>query len=344
VFADGRIWIGGVIRLIGLFVPGFLEPWVNTYADNAFYFLVLAVMIWVAMRFSSSWELRLRDRARRVWRQATNIGGPPGDTAPPTRLQRFRNAVAYQRGLQRLKWQLLPFAVVVLTAVLGAWLLGGALTQTALPLLESGRWLCPSAGSDLPEITDARLDFSARRLCHAVGGRVVEGQRYVVTFEVGAEWRDSSHAATPKGLDAGDIGLFGYLGVPLRRVVNARYLQPAIEIRRPKARFGLNAVYIYPLELELQGGDRLVYRGEFEAARDGELLLFANDAVLLGDLPFFYERSPGFGKAARGNAGTACVAVRRSDIAADRPGLSRSDECGTLAQRATSGALTGEGR
>src|SRR6185295_14082068 len=83
VLGDGRNWIGGLIRLISLFLPGFLEPWVNTYADNAFYFLLLAGAIVGVLKYSSSRELRLRDRARHIWRQAVTVGGPPCDVPQP---------------------------------------------------------------------------------------------------------------------------------------------------------------------------------------------------------------------------------------------------------------------
>ena len=315
LLADGRTWIGGIIRLISLFVPGFLESWVNTYADNAFYFLILAALILGAMRYSSSCELRLRDRARHIWREATSIGGPPCDVAPPTGLQRFRNGLRYQRGVQTLKWQLLPnFVVAVVMLAMGVWVLAGTFTQMTLPLLESRSNLCASSGDNLPELTARRIDFSTRKTCEPVGASVVKGTRYLVTFEVKDEWRDSSYSTSPLGLPGGEMAWgAGYFGVPFRRIIKARYLQPAIEIRRPRGRFGFHVVHIYPLDLTQQGDTRVVYRGEFEAAQTGELLLFANDAVWPLDVRFFYERSGSKGN--KGNAGTACVTVQRADIA-----------------------------
>ena len=317
LLADGRTWIGGVIRMISLVLPDFAGPWVDTYADNALYFLVLLAAILGVMRYSSSSELRLRDRARHVWQQATTVGAQPAPAPEPSALQRFRNSRRYQRGLQIFKWKVLPDLVVApLIALLGVWLAAGAVTQATLPFFESRNDLCASAGGSLPELTTARLAFSPRETCHAVGARVVEGQRYRVTFEVVDEWKDSSYSASPAGLPAGAMKWgMGYLGVPFRRVIKAHYLQPAIEIRHPRSLAGFNAVHIYPLPLEQQGDAQVVYRGEFEAEHDGELLLFANDAVLPFDLRYFYERSGGSGGAMRGNRGIACVTVERTDLA-----------------------------
>jgi hypothetical protein len=126
------------------------------------------------------------------------------------------------------------------------------------------------------------------------------------------EWQDSSYKTTPLGLEAGEMKWgVGFLGVPFRRVIRAKYLQPAIEIRQSRTWFGLNFVHIYPLELEQQGDTRVVYRGRFTARRDGELLLFANDGVLPFRRTYFYEDSG----TPKGNKGTACVTLQRSDLA-----------------------------
>jgi uncharacterized protein (DUF2235 family) len=344
VLGDGRNWIGGLIRLISLFLPGFLEPWVNTYADNAFYFLVLAGAVVAVRKYSSSRELQLRDRARHVWRQAVRVGGPPCDAPTQTRLQRFRNDPRYQRFVQNVKWRILPDGVILtVTVALGVWLLAGAATQIALSFLETGTRLCAPAGPDVPELTATRIDFSTRQTCVPAGVRVVRGQRYTVAFEVVEEWRDGRNKTMPLGLEAGEMHWgFGYLCVPFRRVIKARYLQPAIEIRQPRKVFGLNFVHIYPLELAQQGDSGLVYRGSFEAKRDGELLLFANDGVWLFDLPYFYERSG----EPRGNAGTACVTLQRADFATTTPSAGMSDSCAKADRRAAEAeaALSGKGQ
>ena len=75
-------------------------------------------------------------------------------------------------------------------------------------------------------------DFLTRNVCSESFGRVVEEQRYVVTFDVVDPWYDSTLATNPEGLGVGDFpwGL-GYLAAPFRRVIDARYLQPCPRIR-----------------------------------------------------------------------------------------------------------------
>jgi hypothetical protein len=308
---------------------------VNTYADNAFYFLILVAAILGLLRYSSSCELRLRDRARHTWHQATLIGSAPCDTAAPTRLQKFRTAPSYQRGAQTFKWKVLPdFVVAPLITLAGFWLLGGAVTQVALPFLESRSRLCASAGRDLPELIAKQVYFSTRQPCQPVGARVSRGKRYMATFEVIEKWRDGGYSTSPIGLGAGQMRWgAGYLGVPFRRVIKAKYLEPAYEIRHSRGFFGFTAVHIYPLKLEQQGDEQVVYRGEFEAEDDGELLLFANDAVLPFDLRYFYESSGGSGGVDRGNGGTACVTVQRTDVSADPEFLAGAPECASATRR-----------
>jgi uncharacterized protein (DUF2235 family) len=322
LLADGRTWIGGVIRIVGLALPGFLESWVNTYADNAFYFLILAIAIAVLLTVGTRLERKMRDQGRGIWRCAVGGSAPPA--APASWLQRLRNGRTYQRRIQVMKWTLLPnFVVAPLMVLFLLWLAAGIYTQARLPGLEKGKRLCPPVGGPVPDLEINRLDFSTRATCHNVGARIVKGERYVVTFEVVEPWRDGSQKASPMGLAAADLpwGL-GYFGVPFRRVVNASYLQPTIQIRPEKRRLQLfNDVHIYPLEVSQQGDSGTTYRAEFVADETGELSIFANDAVLpfrsdiMGkyNVRYFYEHS-GSKEGERGNAGTACVTVERSDL------------------------------
>ena len=319
LLADGRTWIGGIIRLISLLLPDFAEPWIDTYADNALYFLALGAVILALMRYSSSRELRLRDKARRIWSSATSANPSVLPSVTPSALQRFRNSRRYQQAVQTFKWNVLPDCVVApLIALTGLWVAGGAITQVSLPFLESRNDLCASAGANLPELHAIRLSFSTRESCRSAGARVTRGKKYTVSFEVIDPWRDGSYSSSPLGLGAGDMRWgAGYLGVPFRRVIKANYLQPAIEVRHPRVLAGFNAVHIYPLELTQQGDGQVLYRGEFEAEDDGELLLFANDAIVPFALKYFYERSGGSSGENQGNRGTACVTVTRSDFVGD---------------------------
>jgi hypothetical protein len=160
---------------------------------------------------------------------------------------------------------------------------------------------------------------------------VTKKGHYVVTLDVVKQWKDGSLAASPLGLKASDYRLgLGYLGVPLRRVVDAAYLQPIVEIRPAGVGgwFG-KAVRIDMLNVSNQGDSPNLYRGEFEASKDGELFVFVNDAMLPPlpssilpdyDYSYFYKKSGGPSEDERGNHGTACLTVEAAEVAGEPMG------------------------
>lgn len=313
LLADGRTWIGGLIRMVAVVTPEFLDPLIDTMANNSFYFLALALLTLLFLRRSRSLEMRLRDRARAIWAQSLKVDGPLPAARNGGLSRSIRTSKTYRRPMRFLKWTLLPALSALLIAVAFLWLLLAVYTQLRLPDLEQGNALCGSTGARGP-LEVRRFDFSPGKPCHSVGVTVERRQRYIVDIEVTEPWSDGGEPATPAGLAAGDLGLGGYAGVPFRRVLTANYLQPILEIRRgPGALQWGNRVHIQPLEMTQQGDSPTIWRGEFDAPRNGELMLFANEAVLpfrkakTYDVGFFY-RDRRFG-----NRGQACVTIRRAD-------------------------------
>ncbi len=308
---DGRTWIDAPLRVVGALLPAVFRTWVDTFAQNPFYFLILVGLIVGVMQYGASCELRLRDRARRIWRQAVTVDGPPPDPAEPNRIQSLRNSPAYQRLVQTFKWHVLPdWVFLPLIVVTASWLAAAGATQAYLPWMEGDATLCTSAGDRVTDLVHHDGRFATEWTCHATQRRVVKNRRYRVTFRIektDEAWFDGSHAASPLGLRAGDLGLVGYLGTPFRRVIEANYLQPVIEIRRPPARWRFDSLHMSPLTLaEKEPG---VFVGEFQASHDGELFVFANDAVLPWWPRYFYLDQPGH------NDGTATLRIDRLEEA-----------------------------
>jgi hypothetical protein len=149
--------------------------------------------------------------------------------------------------------------------------------------------------------------FEPSSLCHPVGMTVAKNRRYRVELSVEQPWFDGSHATNPRGLRARDLGFAGILGGPFRRVIEANFLQPVIEIRHGSRPWPLDKVHIDPLEVtEQQPG---LFAGEFKAPQDGELFVFANDAVMLPNLSYFYAQRPGL------NTGSARLRIARLEEA-----------------------------
>ena len=110
LLTDGRTWIGGVIRLLTVVLPSFAGEWVEVYADNPFYFLLLAGVIWLLLAFGTRMERRAS--RRRPAGVAARTGGCGRRGASPSWLQTFRNSRRYQRFVQGFKWYFLPDWVV----------------------------------------------------------------------------------------------------------------------------------------------------------------------------------------------------------------------------------------
>ena len=345
VLHDGRTGIGGVIRLLSLILPGFAGKWVETYADNPFYFLLLAAIVFAFFRLGTRLERTLRDKARRVWKAAIEDGTLP--EPGPSRIQAFRNSRGYQRFIQFFKWYFLPnWVVAPLLVLLGLWIAAAVFVQTRLPFLENDTFLCQPSPGTVADITTVRGDFLTRDICSKSFGRVVEDQRYVFTFDVVDPWSDSIFPTSPEGIAMGDRW-WTYLGAPFRRVLAARYLQPVVEVRPIGEKRNWHKVQIFPLPLRAVGDSVTLYRAEFVFPRSGELFLFANDAMIplkssvwgTRNYRYFYETSGAADKngvVQPGNLGSACVTVERVSITEPPIGAPPAGSiCGRAAERNT---------
>jgi uncharacterized protein (DUF2235 family) len=331
-FTDGRAWIGSVVNGLGAILPSFARPLTETYSRHPFYFMTLALLIVALLVTGTYLERVLRDRSRRLWWSAFESDAGEQQGALTSWLRRWRDRAGYQRSWQVFKWHVMPNLLGPVMLVL---LLFGGLsiyTQARLSMLERGDDLCqPSDPANLRPLLRAVSEFRTNRLCNTTGASVEETVRYAITFSVTAPWSDGrmppAAQATPAGADATMRNL---AGIPLRRVMTARYLQPLIEIRPPPREQGIFPnVYIFPLSLtEIRPGAN-IYRAEFTAVRSGELMLFANDAVMPFEVgrfgrDYFYTQSAG-----GGNFGSACVTIERLDLTdAERQEADKIPACG----------------
>ena len=338
-FTDSRSWIGSVINSFGAVLPDFTGRWLDTYSRYPFYFLVFVAVVVALLALGTLVERVLRDRIRRLWWIAIDSATKP--LSPPARtgwrrlaaaigagLRRLRDNIVYQGVWRALKWHLVPNILGSLMLLL---LIFGGLatyTQARLTALERGNELCrPVPPAQLQRLVKARIDFATRNLCNATAVTVERGTRYAISFIVTERWVDGAPTrtrppTTPLGQSARSLATIA--AIPLRRVMTAAYLRPLIEIRPPREAQGVFPnVYIFAPDLTENPNERNVYRAEFEAARSGELFLFANDAIMpfeIGEYgrDYFYARSapadtPG-GRIAGGNYGRACVMIEQLEM------------------------------
>jgi uncharacterized protein (DUF2235 family) len=310
VLADGRTWIGGVIRMLSVVTPDFLDPLIECMANNSFYFLLLVLTIAVLLRRSGSLERRLRDRARRIWCETLTVEGALPEAGPASWIQAMRTSLAYRRPFRLVKWTLLPALTALTISVLAVWLFLGTIAQLWLAGLERRAALCPADGDSAP-LEAVRFDFSPSKTCVPAAGAVERRQRYIIEIEMIEPWKDSGRPSTPEGLAAGRLGLAGYAGIPFRRVIPAYYLEPLLGIRRgPGWLQSGERVHISAADLQQVPDRPFLWRATFIAPRTGELMLFSNDVVVPGlAVNSFYIN----------NDGSACVTIWRADLAARLP-------------------------
>jgi uncharacterized protein (DUF2235 family) len=328
--SDDRSWIGNLIRLPTAFLPEFLHGWVEGLARSPWMLIGLAVLVLLLNSYARRLERILRDRAGRCWRKALGMrekvvrrkrSGFVASVLVPAldwieiRTEALRHSGGYQRPLGLIKWYVLPWAIGLVILALLVWLALAVITQVRLPALEAGEALCESTRTSTG-IDRIRIGFHTNRLCNPVGARVRAAETYTITFQVVRDWKDDRYETSPLGLNATGIGWRGPFGVPLRRVVNAHYLQPIVEIRND------DTVQIHAPAIEEVPGDTNEYRMEFSPRIDGELFLFANDAVLLSGF------GPGHDYFYRNNHGEACVTIERRGATAPLPAAAQTGPCG----------------
>ena len=281
-----REFLGRLILVVAAPLPDLTDRWTGAWAASPFIFLLLsAVIIWLR-RKSASHEMKITDRARSIWHSAmprippASAGQLPAGVRAhqPSRLEGIRNSTRFQRYLQVFKWGVLPnfFALLMAGAILGVAFI--VVSRLLLPFYETGPRFCPG---------EAATEFRTSAVCYDTGKDVRADKEYVITFDVVEPWRDGRYDTDPRGLRAGDMKwLVGYAGAPLRRVPGAGYLQPIAEIR-PSNSAKPATVVLQALDVEaVPEGNR--FQARFKPAASGRLFLFANDAVSLFDLDYFY--------------------------------------------------------
>ena len=309
---DDRCVLPGIISSLRIFVPEFLEGWIDVAAAHSAQLVGIVILVFVLRAIGSRIEARMRDHSYQVWQAALgNRGWPP--VRRRGLIRRLHENIRYQAELRDVKWYVLPSLVGMLMAAALIYVAAIAVTHVVLAVGESRSAFCRSDAVAPPRGTP--VDFNIDSRCTRLGDVVEPGRTYRVTFRLPvadaggepARWTDGGGprdrdgnvvGSDPTGLTAGQLGLRGRLGAPFRRVVGARYLQPLIEIRgraRYLAFLGFSSIHIEALELQPDPGDPALFTGTFRTPEDvgGDVNLFVNDAAPLGIAGRFYANNEG---------------------------------------------------
>ena len=281
-------WVSDIIRVVGGFLPGFAQPWIDGYARSPVQFLVLLAIVIGLIGWSVRIAARISDAMGAIWRRA-----PSAPTALPTdwiyRLRSHRLYVAFHDWLKK---RAAPAFFALLFVYLGVTLA----SHLAYNVQDVAGFTCredPMA-QGLARGETLSATFATSGLCNNTGIFVEGGgARYLVKVETTRPFRDGGIPSPLGGFHATDAPdwhqqLALVLGVPLRR-----------ELTRPWFRLVLRYGAVGGEEVFLDPDPE---DGTIEAVirptRSGELLIFVNDAVIgiprLYDV--FYRNNAGEGR------------------------------------------------
>ena len=304
VCGDARCVIPDIVRAAGVITPGFADPWVAAIADHPISAALFALAIYLLTRWSGSKERELRDRSYHLWRRVLGgemIGSPE---CPESDLRKFREGRSYQQFFRDLKWYALPDLFGILMVAVILYIPIALFTQASIQYKEGAYGFClkEATGSVRHFERNATFYFDTSKPCVEPLVSVDKDQVYDVVFQLPvdskgdpARWWDASIPSKPGLLTRVRTGSVPqFFGMPMRRVIEASYLQPIAEVtpmeNRPWWRIvdwlrpllpEMHRVSITKLQLVQDEDWPELYRVRFKAPHSGALRLFANDAQFL---------------------------------------------------------------
>ena len=297
--SDSRCWLRSLIRPAKALVPGFADPWVEAMATYPLTPLVLIAVIVLLLRLSGKLERGLSDGSYRLWRDI--LDEQPIAKCEETGLRSFREGAPYQKFFRWLKWSFLPLLafIAMLLAIFYVPLV--AIAQGVIWVDEGNHYFCPTDDRrKLRHVTRETFMFDTRSPCVAPNLILDKGQVYDMVFQLPVRstgepvgWKDGNIASKTGSLTRVRAEtLPQVLGVPLRRVIEASYLQPLVQTVDVSNGSNFGRVRISKLELSQDQDWPELYRVRVRATDTSILHLFANDAYL----PFvgsFYDNNCG---------------------------------------------------
>jgi len=255
----------------GAILPGFLDPWIRSFANNPQTFGVLALLVVLGMLAGRRLETRLRDDARRFWYgmvPTLRPGHVPPVKAPDRQqglgaaIRRMRLSEPYRRSWMALARYILPGAAFVVAAwgFLGLGNLGVMTVRDTFGI-----------GCNAPKDAAPASSFRPSDPCAFIT-RVDAGTRYRVTVTVLGAFHDDTIAASPHGNAPSAMDTLFWIATPFRR-------HPGQPMFRLMARIGERGSTTFAPDWEQDPNNRNRFRAEFRAPRGGPLFLYVNEVT-----------------------------------------------------------------
>ena len=289
-------WISDLIRLLSSFLPSVADPWVNGYARSPITFVVIAAvagaLTWLGVRLAS----QIKSDMGSIW-QGSVVDGQVISRSYDNWIYRLRNSPAYVAAKRSWKFSIGPALSAVFFLYAGVMLLN----HLAYIILDDAGFVCSgnAASTRMAKGETRVFAFNTSSICSATGILLENGGRYAITIKPKeTPWYDGDIPTSPAGfysLDAPSFWQKGImvLAVPMRREL----IRPWFRIVARTGRIGGEESFLDP-DPKDHTIDEVLH-----ATRDGELLLFVNDAVIgvPGLAGAFYAN----------NIGTADVSITR---------------------------------
>lgn len=317
---DGGQFAGARLTSWSAYNPfSYIAPYIRAFQQAMGVFLLLAVLVLATnvggavirantVRHSRAlWDQRL---ARLRARYAGNVK-PPWNSARPNRFTRWRTSKAYQRSMQIWKWGILPPFFALLLVVVGLDLLVVAVSQLIWSQMGEKACVVAAKPEELRTVgaVPAELTMRISTLCKPSGYKLKRGHRYEISWRALGEWKDLDTDADVRGVATEDLGIVQLLAAPARRVVDAAYLGPVMEIRpiSDNSREPVELPIVHALDLRYDRSAR-EYETIIQSDITGELFFYVNDSIVLGQTKKFYDN----------NIGSALIRIRDVDAVPKR--------------------------
>jgi hypothetical protein len=281
-------WVSDIIRIVGSFLPGFAETWINGFARSPGQFVALLVVVAGLIWFGTRLASRISDRMGAIWRGIPAV--PSG--LPENWIYRLRSNpyyIALHQGL-KLRWAPAFFALllVYLGITFASHLLYNVQDIAGFTCVEDGM------ATGLARGEKREVDFVTSSLCNKTGIFVEgNGARYHVEIKATSEWRDAGIPSQLGGFYTTDAPAWYQrallmLGVPLRRELTRPWFRLVL-------RYGATGGEEVFLDPDPEDG---TIEAVIRPTRKGELFVFVNDAVIgiPGLYDVFYRNNEGGGK------------------------------------------------
>jgi hypothetical protein len=276
--ADSYGPLRAVVGMLGAFVPGFAQGWIEHYQERPAQLLGLLAIVGLLMWRSTKLSQIVNDRMRTIWRAQGPVAKPVALAAEPDDwIYRLRTSPAYTgffRFLSAYFWPNLFGALIlfIIAVVLPL--------RAAFEVTSRAGWLCPSSSVTAAGTGPWEFALDPRGVCNVPGIAIEEGGAYRVQIALplptcpGATtsdqprrsgiWMDGSwRVESSAGIPASRGWVF-MAALPFRRVLYENWFVPIATI-------GTALPERHALSQDVT---------TFTAGRSGPLTVFVNDAVI----------------------------------------------------------------